>query len=93
MIALLGNLCRDVFPDRPPTTGGGPYHGARALQLLRVPARIITRCAPEDRDELLPPLVRLGTPQDIADCVAWLASDKSSYVTGAVIRVNGGMYM
>ncbi len=39
------------------------------------------------------PLVRLGTPQDIADCVAWLASDKSSYVTGAVIRVNGGMYM
>jgi 3-oxoacyl-[acyl-carrier protein] reductase len=39
------------------------------------------------------PLVRLGTPQDIADCVAWLASEKASYVTGAVIRVNGGMYM
>ncbi len=39
------------------------------------------------------PLARLGTPQDIADCVAWLASDRSSYVTGAVIRVNGGMYM
>ncbi len=39
------------------------------------------------------PLARLGTAQDIADCVAWLASEKSSYVTGAVIRVNGGMYM
>jgi 3-oxoacyl-[acyl-carrier protein] reductase len=39
------------------------------------------------------PLGRLGTPQDIADCVAWLASERSSYVTGAVIRVNGGMYM
>lgn len=39
------------------------------------------------------PLVRLGTPQDIADCVAWLASDKASYVTGQVIRVNGGIYM
>jgi 3-oxoacyl-[acyl-carrier protein] reductase len=39
------------------------------------------------------PLARLGTPQDIADCVAWLSSDKASYVTGAVIRVNGGMYM
>jgi sugar/nucleoside kinase (ribokinase family) len=62
VIALLGNLCRDVFPDRPPATGGGPYHGARALQRLRVPARIVTRCAPADRDELLPPLVRLGTP-------------------------------
>jgi len=39
------------------------------------------------------PLARLGTPQDIANCVAWLASEQSSYVTGAVIRVNGGMYM
>ncbi|OFX20088.1 MAG: 3-oxoacyl-[acyl-carrier-protein] reductase [Anaeromyxobacter sp. RBG_16_69_14] len=39
------------------------------------------------------PLARLGTAQDIADCVAWLASDKASYVTGGVIRVNGGMYM
>jgi 3-oxoacyl-[acyl-carrier protein] reductase len=39
------------------------------------------------------PLARLGTPQDIADCVAWLASEKASYVTGAVIKVNGGMYM
>ena len=39
------------------------------------------------------PLARLGTAQDVADCVAWLASDKASYVTGEVVRVNGGMYM
>jgi 3-oxoacyl-[acyl-carrier protein] reductase len=39
------------------------------------------------------PLARLGTPQEVADCVAWLASDKASYVTGEVVRVNGGMYM
>ena len=39
------------------------------------------------------PLARLGTPQDVADCVAWLASDQAAYVTGEVIRVNGGMYM
>jgi 3-oxoacyl-[acyl-carrier protein] reductase len=39
------------------------------------------------------PLARLGTAQEVADCVAWLASDKASYVTGEVIRVNGGMYM
>jgi 3-oxoacyl-[acyl-carrier protein] reductase len=39
------------------------------------------------------PMVRLGTAQDVADAVAWLASDRASYVTGAVIRVNGGMYM
>ena len=62
MIALLGNLSRDVLPGRPPIAGGGPYHGARALQRLRVPARIVARCATADREKLLPPLVRLGTP-------------------------------
>jgi 3-oxoacyl-[acyl-carrier protein] reductase len=39
------------------------------------------------------PLARLGSAQEVADCVAWLASDKASYVTGEVVRVNGGMYM
>jgi len=62
VIGLLGNLSQDVLPGRPPHVGGGPYHGARALQRLRVPARIIARCATTDRDRLLPPLVRLGTP-------------------------------
>src|SRR6185312_4472804 len=50
------------MPGRPPQVGGGPYHGARALQRLRVPARIVARCATSDRSRLLPPLVRLGTP-------------------------------
>ncbi|HZQ82987.1 MAG TPA: PfkB family carbohydrate kinase [Gaiellaceae bacterium] len=62
MIALLGNLSRDLVPGAPPQVGGGSYHGARALQRLRVPARVVARCAAEDRDALLPPLVRLGTP-------------------------------
>jgi len=62
VIALLGNLSRDLKPGLPPLAGGGPYHGARALRRLRVPARIVTRCALADRDVLLPPLVRLGTP-------------------------------
>ena len=39
------------------------------------------------------PLKRLGAPQDIARGVAFLASDKSAYVTGAVINVNGGLFM
>ena len=62
MIGLLGNLSKDVLPGRPPHVGGGPYHGARALQRLRVPARIVARCATADRETLLPPLIRLGTP-------------------------------
>jgi sugar/nucleoside kinase (ribokinase family) len=62
VIALIGNLSMDVKPGRPPSVGGGPYHGARALQRMRVPARIVARCARSDRESLLPPLVRLGTP-------------------------------
>ncbi len=39
------------------------------------------------------PLSRLGTADDVANAVAFLASDQASYVTGEVLRVNGGMYM
>lgn len=39
------------------------------------------------------PLARLGTPDEVADAVLFLASDKASYITGQVISVNGGMVM
>ena len=38
------------------------------------------------------PLDRFGNPQDIANCVAFLSSDLSNYITGETIHVNGGMY-
>jgi 3-oxoacyl-[acyl-carrier protein] reductase len=38
------------------------------------------------------PLGRLGTPQDVAATVCFLASDEAAYITGQVIAVNGGMY-
>ena len=39
------------------------------------------------------PLQRLGTPQDVAAAVCFLASDEAAYITGQVLAVNGGMYM
>ena len=38
------------------------------------------------------PLGRLGTPEDVANTVCFLASDEAAYITGQVIAVNGGMY-
>ena len=39
------------------------------------------------------PLGRVGTPEDVASAVAFLASDEASYITGHVLSVNGGMLM
>jgi 3-oxoacyl-[acyl-carrier protein] reductase len=39
------------------------------------------------------PLGRLGSPEDIAHAVAFLASPGAGYVTGTTMHVNGGMYM
>jgi 3-oxoacyl-[acyl-carrier protein] reductase len=39
------------------------------------------------------PLGRLGTPDDVAAAVRFLASDEAAYITGHVLAVNGGMYM
>jgi len=39
------------------------------------------------------PLGRLGTPDDVANAAAFLASEESSYITGHVLNVNGGMLM
>jgi len=39
------------------------------------------------------PLRRIGTPDDVASAVCFLASDEAAYITGQVLAVNGGMYM
>jgi 3-oxoacyl-[acyl-carrier protein] reductase len=56
----------------------------------------MTKILPEEQRAALlsqVPLARLGDSQDIADAVAFLASDSASYITGETLHVNGGMLM
>ena len=39
------------------------------------------------------PMGRLGTGEDVSNCVVFLSSDEASYITGETLHVNGGMYM
>jgi len=51
--------------------------------------------SPDQRDKLLAaiPVGRLGTVEDVAAGVVFLASEEASYVTGQTVHVNGGMAM
>jgi 3-oxoacyl-[acyl-carrier protein] reductase len=52
----------------------------------------MTKDLDESQHKAMIPLNRFGTPEEVADVVAFLASEKASYITGEVISVNGGLY-
>lgn len=74
--------------------------GSRQITVNSVAPGLIETDMTDELDERLlnsmldaVPIARLGQPEDIAAAVSFLASDEASYITGAVIPVNGGMYM
>jgi len=52
----------------------------------------MTKEIDEKSFKALIPVARFGNPEEIAEAVCFLASEKASYITGAVLNVNGGLY-
>ncbi len=70
--------------------------GRRGITVNAVAPGFIKTDMTKDMNEkdfkALIPMSRFGEPKEVADVVGWLASAKSSYVSGQVISVNGGLY-
>jgi 3-oxoacyl-[acyl-carrier protein] reductase len=81
-----GILVNNVAPGYTATERLGELAGTRALAAGVSEQEIYQRWAADV------PLRRLGRPEEIADAIVWLASDRASYVTGQTLLVDGGIY-
>jgi 3-oxoacyl-[acyl-carrier protein] reductase len=86
LIGLTKSLARELAPR-------GITVNAIAPGFIASP--MTDKLGEQARDKLssLIPLGRLGTAEDVADAVAFLASSAASYITGQVLKVDGGMHM
>lgn len=60
-----------------------------------IETEMVTGTPDDVREKILGqiPMRRFGTPEEVANAVVFLASDDTSYITGHILSVNGGMYM
>ena len=91
--ALAGQLPADFAGERILLSGEDVTEAIRAEEVGVGASKVAA--LPAVRAALLArvPLGRLGSPEDVAQAVAFLASPAAAYVTGETLHVNGGMYM
>ena len=85
VIGWAKTLAREVGPDAVTVNSIAPGR----IETARLAEAFVNRSPDEDMAAI--PLRRFGQPSEIGDVVCFLASDRASYVTGAVIAVDGGL--
>lgn len=96
VLGLVRSLATQYGPDNITVNNVAPGYTAtaRVKDLAEASAKATGRSAQEYESQVTAdiPLRRLALPEEVADAVVWLASERASYVTGQTILVDGGAY-
>ncbi|HZC43106.1 MAG TPA: SDR family oxidoreductase, partial [Acidobacteriaceae bacterium] len=96
VLGLVRSLATQYGPDNVTINNVGPGHTAtdRVKELAQSNARATGLPATEYEAEIAKdiPLRRLAKPEEVADAIVWLASERAAYITGQTILVDGGVY-
>lgn len=96
VLGLVRSLATQFGPDNITINNVGPGYTAtdRVKELAQAKAQTTGQTAAEYEAALAKdiPLRRLAKPEEVADAIAWLASERAAYITGQTILVDGGVY-
>lgn len=96
VVGMARSLSKDLAPHKITVNVVGPgFIGTSRLgELFEARARKESKTASEVETSVVSaiPIGRLGSPEEVADLVAFLASERASYITGNFIQADGGLY-
>ncbi len=96
VLGLVKSLSNEFGKDGITVNNVGPgYTATERLKQLIVKRAQETGVRPEEFEAKLvseAPLKRVGLPEEVADAIVWLASERASYVTGQTVLVDGGLF-
>jgi 3-oxoacyl-[acyl-carrier protein] reductase len=96
VLGLVRSLATQYGPDNITINNVGPGYTAtdRVKELAQSNAQTTGRTAADYEAEVAKdiPLRRLAKPEEVADAIVWLASERAAYITGQTILVDGGVY-
>lgn len=96
VLGLVRSLATQFGPDNVTVNNVGPGFTAtaRMQELAEASARAAGVSTADYETQIAKdiPLRRLAKPEEVADAIVWLASDRASYITGQTILVDGGAY-